>query len=262
MRSSLRGGFDSWRRASSGHGFSHAEKARRHQGALAPEVCPSAAKAAREREGVASLTARLKSCPDGLRKGFAIASNVFVPVIFLAACVAALAQTPNYRGIGRAPTEQEIRSQDFAISVDGHELPPGRGTAREGAPLYAQKCAACHGQNLEGSPLGPRLEGGKGSLTTTRPVKTIGSYWSFATSIWDYIHRAMPRNQEGTLTADQVYALTAFLLFRNEIIPEGDVMDAQSLPKIQMPFRNGFLPQQLEDLPDPRKRGCRMGHCP
>lgn len=186
--------------------------------------------------------------------------------VFWIACgfssIGAQAQTPNYRGIGRAPTDLEVRAWDIAIEVDGKELPPGRGTAREGAPLFAQKCAACHGQNLEGSQFGPALMGGKGSMTTTRPVKTIGSYWSFATSIWDYINRAMPRNQEGTLTAEQVYALTAFLLFRNEIIQEGDVMDAQSLPKIQMPFRNGFLPQRLEDIPDPRKRGCRIGHCP
>jgi len=182
--------------------------------------------------------------------------------VFWTAGASALAQTPTYRGIGRAPTDQEVRAWDISIEVDGKELPPGRGTARDGAPLFAQKCAACHGPELQGSPLAPPLVGGKGTLTTTRPVKTIGSYWSFATSIWDYINRAMPRNQEGTLTADQVYALTAFLLFRNEIIQEGDVMDAQSLPKIQMPFRNGFVPQRLEDLPDPRKRGCRIGHCP
>ena len=188
--------------------------------------------------------------------------NRLVPVILLAASIAAQAQTPNYRGIGRSPTAQETQAQDFAVSVDGKELPAGRGTAREGAPLFAQKCAGCHGPELQGSPLGPALMGGKGSLTTTRPQKTIGSYWSFSTSIWDYINRAMPRNQEGTLTHDQVYALTAFLLFRNEIIQEGAVMDAQSLPKIQMPFRNGFLPQRLEDLPDARKRGCRIGHCP
>ena len=104
-------------------------------------------------------------------------------------------QTPSYQGIGRAPSEQEIRSQDFAVGVDGTELPAGRGTAREGAPLYAQKCAACHGPELQGSPLGPALMGGKGTMTTARPAKTIGSYWSFATSIWDYINRAMPRNQ-------------------------------------------------------------------
>ena len=174
----------------------------------------------------------------------------------------AQSQTPNYSGVGRAATDQEVRAWDNSIEVDGKELPPGRGTATEGAPLYAQKCAACHGPELQGSALGPALAGGKGTLTTARPQKTIGSYWSFATSIWDYINRAMPRHQEGTLTPDQVYALTAFLLFRNEIIKEGDVMNAQSLPKIEMPGRNVFLPQRLEDIPDPRKRGCRIGHCP
>jgi cytochrome c len=259
MRSSHRSSFDSLVGVSSGHGFSHAEETRSAFRALAPEVrndinlsFRSAAKAARI---VGSLTARLKSCPDG-------SLYARVLVILLAACVSVQAQTPNYRGIGRAATDQEIRSQDFSIEVDGKELPPGRGTAREGAPLFAQKCAACHGQNLEGTALGPRLEGGKGTLTTTRPVKTIGSYWSFATSIWDYINRAMPRNQEGTLTHDQVYALTAYLLYKNEIIREGDVLDRETLPKIQMPGRNVFLPQRLEDLNDPRKRGCRIGHCP
>jgi hypothetical protein len=91
---------------------------------------------------------------------------------------------------------------------------------------------------------------------------TIGSYWPFATTIWDYIHRAMPQNQEGTLRADEVYALTAFLLYRNGIIQESDVMDAKSLPKVQMPNRNGFIPPRLEDISDIQKRACRLGHCP
>ena len=99
--------------------------------------------------------------------------------VLLMACVAVQAQTPNYRGIGRGPTEQEIRAQDFSVSVDGKELPAGRGTAREGAPLFAQKCAGCHGPELQGSPLAPALVGGKGTMTSTHPLKTIGSYWSF-----------------------------------------------------------------------------------
>ena len=176
--------------------------------------------------------------------------------------VAGLAQTPTYRNVGRSPTEQEIRAWDIAISTDGKELPPGRGTAKEGALLYGKLCAACHGQNLEGSPLGTALVGGKGTLATTRPVKSIGSYWAFATTVWDYINRSMPRNQEGSLQPDEVYALTAFVLYRNEIIQESDVLDARSLPKIQMPNRNGFIPPRLEDIADPRKRGCRLGHCP
>ena len=173
-----------------------------------------------------------------------------------------LAQTPNYGNLGRTPTEQEIRAWDIAISLDGKELPPGSGNAQQGAPLYAGKCAGCHGPNLEGTRLAPRLAGGKGTINTTHPQKSIGSYWPFATSIWDYVNRAMPRYQEGTLTADQVYAITAYLLFRNGIIQETDVMNAQSLPKVQMPNRNGFIPPRLEDIPDTNKRGCRFGICP
>ena len=172
------------------------------------------------------------------------------------------AQTPTYSKVGRTPSGEEIRAWDIAVGPDGKELPPGRGTAKEGALLYGKLCAACHGQNLEGSPLGTALVGGKGTLATTRPVKSIGSYWAFATTVWDYINRSMPRNQEGSLQPDEVYALTAFVLYRNEIIQESDVMDARSLPKIQMPNRNGFVPPRLEDIPDARKRGCRLGHCP
>ncbi len=183
-------------------------------------------------------------------------------VVLILCCVAGAAQTPTYSHVGRTPSEEEIRAWDIAIGVDGTELPPGSGTAREGAPLYASQCAACHGPNLEGSPMGKALAGGEGTLTSAHSVETIGSYWAFATSIWDYINRAMPLHQEGTLGADQVYALTAYLLYRNDIIPESDVMDAQSLPKVRMPNREGFIPQRVEDIPDIQKRGCRAGHCP
>ncbi len=183
-------------------------------------------------------------------------------MVLILSCASAPAQTPTYRNVGRTPTEEEIRAWDTAISLDGTELPPGSGTAREGASLYASKCAACHGQNLEGSPLGSALAGGKGTLTSAHPVETIGSYWAFATPIWDYINRAMPLHQEGTLSADQVYALTASLLYRNDIIPESDVLDAQSLPKVRMPNREGFIPRRVEAIPDMQKRGCRAGHCP
>jgi mono/diheme cytochrome c family protein len=158
--------------------------------------------------------------------------NLLAPGMVLAACMAALAQTPHYGGVGRAPSEQEIRAWDIAIAVDGKELPPGSGTPAQGEKIYARKCVACHGQSLEGTPLGPPLVGGKGTLNTPHPLRTIGSYWPFATSVWDYINRAMPRNQERSLSADEVYALTAFLLFRNGIISESAVMDAKSLPKV------------------------------
>ena len=183
-------------------------------------------------------------------------------VVLILCCVTAAAQTRTYSHVGRTPTDEEIRSWDISIGVDGRELPPGSGSARQGAPLYANKCVSCHGPNLEGSPMGRALVGGKGTLTTNHSVETIGSYWAFATSIWDYINRAMPLYQEETLTADQVYALTAFLLYRNDIIQESDVMDARSLPKVRMPNRDGFIPSRLEDIPDMQKRDCRAGHCP
>jgi mono/diheme cytochrome c family protein len=170
--------------------------------------------------------------------------NFLVSAVWLAACVVALAQTTTYH-LGRAPTEEEITSWDIAIGPEGKELPPGSGTAKEGAAIYAQKCAQCHGPDGTKAqfPLGP-LVGGKGTLTTPNPVKSIGSYWPFATSLWDYINRAMPRFAEGSLKTNEVYALTAFLLYKNDIIKENDVIDSKSLPKVQMPNRNGFFPAE------------------
>jgi hypothetical protein len=190
-------------------------------------------------------------------------SNLLVPVAAaLAACAAALAQTPTYSNVGRTPSKEEVRTWDISIGPEGKELPPGSGTAKEGAEIYAKKCATCHGPSGEGGQLAPRLLGGKGTLGTLYPVRTIGSYWPFATTIWDYINRAMPLNQGGSLSASEVYALTAFLLYRNDIILESDVIDANSLPKVRMPNRNGFLPERLEEINGSHQRGCRLGHCP
>ena len=169
----------------------------------------------------------------GLAVAMAVAMNV--------ACVAAAAQTPAYN-LGRTPTAEEIRKWDIAVGPEGKELPPGSGTARQGAEIYGKKCVSCHGPTLEGSLLGSRLVGGKGTLTSVKPVKTIGSYWPFATTIWDFINRAMPPKQEGSLSPDDVYALTAFILYKNDILQESDVLDAQSLPKVPMPNRSGFFP--------------------
>jgi cytochrome c len=182
--------------------------------------------------------------------------------MLLLSSAAAWAQAPNYKGVGRAPTQDEIRAWDDAIGPAGKELPPGSGNAKDGAEIFATKCALCHGPGGEGSTLGPRLVGGKGTLKSAQPVLTVGSYWPFATTIYDYVRRAMPRGQEGSLQPDELYSLTAFLLFKNDIIKETDVIDAQTLPKVQMPNRNGFIPQQLEDIHDIKKRGCRRGHCP
>jgi hypothetical protein len=183
-------------------------------------------------------------------------------ILAFSTCFMASAQTPNYSNVGRTPTEDEVRAWNISIGPSGRELPPGSGTAKDGAKLFASKCSPCHGPSLEGSQLAPRLVGGEGTIGTLQPVRTIGSYWPFATTVWDYINRAMPRNQEGSLRPDEVYSLTAFILYRNGIIQESDVMDAKTLPKVQMPNRNGFVPERLEDIHDLHKRGCLSGHCP
>ena len=153
----------------------------------------------------------------------------------------AAAQTTPTTNLGRAATAAEVQAWDISVGPDGTGLPPGSGTPKDGAAIFARKCAACHGPNGEGG-AEKALVGGKGTLATNNPQKTIGSYWPFAPIVWDYINRAMPRFQEGTLSPDEVYSLTAFLLFRNGVIRENDVMDAKTLPKVQMPNRDGFLP--------------------
>jgi S-disulfanyl-L-cysteine oxidoreductase SoxD len=184
------------------------------------------------------------------------------PVVALAVCVSLSAQSQSYRNVGRTPTPEEIQAMDIAIGTDGKELPPGNGNAKTGARIFAEKCAACHGEKQEGSSQAPALVGGKGTLTSLHPMMTAGSYWPFATTVFDYIRRAMPRYQEGSLKADEVYSLTAFILYRNDIIKEDDVVDAAALPKIVMPNRNGFIPQNLDEIHDWKKRGCKIGHCP
>jgi cytochrome c len=154
--------------------------------------------------------------------------------------VPGLAQSQTY-GVGRTPTVEEIRAWDISIGPTGEELPPGRGSAKEGAPLYRAKgCAGCHGATgLEGkapilkSKAGPDVElWARGRILPLRSP--------FATTVWDYINRAMPLNREGTLTADEVYSLTAFLLYINGVIPEDEVLDARSLPKVKMPIGDNY----------------------
>ena len=183
-------------------------------------------------------------------------------VLGVAACAAAFAQAPNYSNLGRTPSKEEIQAWNQSIGPQGKELPPGSGTAKEGEKIFAGKCAACHGPAGEGSQLAPRLIGGRGALNIPTPSRTLANYWPFATTVWDYINRAMPPKQEGSLRAGDVYALTAFLLYRNEIVPESLVLDAKSLPAVKMPNRDGFVPQGLGDIHDLQGRGCRAGHCP
>ena len=183
-------------------------------------------------------------------------------VCSLAVCAAAFAQTQSYSNVGRTPTKEEMQAWNQSIGPEGKELPPGSGTAKEGEKVFSEKCAVCHGPAGEGSQLAPRLVGGRAPLNTPTPSRTLANYWPFATTIWDYINRAMPPKQQGSLSAGDVYALTAFILYRNEIIPETQVIDAASLPKVKMPNRDDFIPHDLNDIHDLRARGCSAGHCP
>lgn len=171
-------------------------------------------------------------------------SSLLAAVIALSACVTTLAQGPTYQ-LGRSPSQEEMRPGDLAISPEGKELPPGSGTAKEGATVYAQKCALCHGPNATGSP----LHRGLIPLGNAKPVKISGSLVPYATTVWDFINRAMPSTKPGSLTAAEVYAVTAYVLYRNDIVTETDVLDARSLPKIRMPNRDNFIPAQPEWKP-------------
>lgn len=186
---------------------------------------------------------------------------LFATLLFCCAVPAvSWAQAP-YKNVGRAATLDEIKALDISVGISGKELPPGSGTAVDGAKIFENKCAVCHGAGGEGG-IGSALVGGKGTLTSQHPVRTIGSYWPFATTVYDYINRAMPKGQGLSLKPNEVYALTALLLYKNDIIKETNIIDAKSLPKIQMPNRNGFIPVRVEDIPDIQKRGCQIGNCP
>jgi S-disulfanyl-L-cysteine oxidoreductase SoxD len=143
-------------------------------------------------------------------------------------------------GIGRQATPQEIAGWDIDVSQNGAGLPPGRGDARQGEAIFAEKCASCHGARGEGKPM-DRLVGGLGTLRDKKPEKTVGSYWPYATTLFDYVRRAMPLNAPQSLTPDEVYAVSAYVLFLNGIVPLDTTLDADNLAKINMPNRNGFV---------------------
>ena len=176
------------------------------------------------------------------------------PYVLIAAALAILAsvavqaQGPTYQ-LGRVPSAEEIKARDIAISPEGKELPPGRGTAVEGAAVYTQKCAACHGPNATGS----ALHRGLVPLGNAKPVKIPFSLVPYATTVWDFINRAMPQSNPGSLKPDEVYAVTAYVLYRNDVIKETDVLDATSLPKVHMPNRDNFLPVQPEWNPKAKR---------
>jgi mono/diheme cytochrome c family protein len=165
-----------------------------------------------------------------------------VPWLAAALVMAALqpAAAQDGPGLGAPIAAEEYAAWDISIQPDGEGLPPGSGTAAVGAQVYAAKCVACHGEEGANGP-NDRLVGGHGTLTSLQQVRTIGSFWPYATTVFDYIRRAMPFQAPQSLTDDEVYALTAYLLFKNGIIEENAVMDARTLPQVEMPNRDGFL---------------------
>lgn len=158
-----------------------------------------------------------------------------------------IAEEPLRYGFGRPATAAEIAAWNIDIDPTGAGLPPGQGTVQQGAAVYANKCAACHGPTGTEGPK-DRLVGGQGSLATDNPIKTIGSFWPYATTLYDYIHRAMPLNAPQSLTPDEVYAVVAWLLHQNDIVPAGAVIDATTLPVVKMPNREGFVSDPRPDL--------------
>lgn len=176
-------------------------------------------------------------------------SSAFLLGLFLAS--GSLAQT---YGLGKPATEREIAGWNIDVSPDGKGLPPGSGTAAGGKALFERHCAACHGMKGEGKPA-DRLAGGIGTLNTASPVMTVGSYWPYATTVYDYINRSMPIPAPQSLKPDEVYAITAYVLFLSGIVGENEVLDAARLPGVQMPNRNGFV---ADPRPDLHNTPCRV----
>ena len=174
-------------------------------------------------------------------------------VCAIAIAAVSAAQTPARFGIGRPATPEEIAARDIDIGPDGAGLPPGRGTAADGAPIYAARCAGCHGKTGKEGPndvLVGRLPGDEFTFARDpKAPKTIGSYWPYATTVFDYIRRAMPPDKPGSLKDEEVYNLTAYLLALNDLIPADAVIDAPSLPKVKMPAHDRFKPDTRTERP-------------
>jgi cytochrome c len=184
-----------------------------------------------------------------------------VSLWFDPACLAADAP---WAGLGRAATPQEIAAWDIDVKPDGTGLPPGRGTVAQGQATYDAKCASCHGTFGESNQY-LQLAGGVGTLGSDNPVRTTGSKLNYAPTLWDYINRAMPFQAPKSLTADEVYALTAYVLYLNEIVPEDAALDRGSIVRVSLPNRAGFSTRhgfmRVDGEPDVRAQAC-MRDCP
>jgi len=186
----------------------------------------------------------------------ALAALALAAVLFAAA---AEAQTTSRFGYGRTPSPEEIAGWDIDIDAKGRGLPQGRGSVKDGEDLYITHCANCHGEFGEGAGRYPEIAGGKGTLASEDPRKTVGSFWPYATTLFDYIRRTMPFASPQTLTNDELYSITAYVLALNDIVKEDVTLDAASLPKIVMPNARGFI-SGGDPRPDARNEPC-MKNC-
>lgn len=167
-------------------------------------------------------------------------NKITLLLISILAGINSFAEVPAGPGLGQAATADEISRWDIGVMPDGEGLPPGQGTVTEGKIIYQQQCLSCHGQNGLGDSA-DQLAGAKMDLTSDYPEQTIGTYWPYATTLFDMIRRSMPMTSPGSLSNDQVYAVTAYLLYLNNIINESAVMNADTLPDVKMPNRDGFI---------------------
>jgi mono/diheme cytochrome c family protein len=162
--------------------------------------------------------------------------------IFAGAVAAALLVLPAYAfDFGRPASPDEIKPWDIDVRPDGKGLPDGSGAVAHGKEVFAENCAACHGDNGQGG-IKDRLVGGQGTLASDKPIKTVGSFWPYATTLFDYIHRAMPYQAPGSLSVDDYYAVAAYVLSLNGILPPDGKLDKATLPMVRMPNRDGFIP--------------------
>ncbi len=173
----------------------------------------------------------------------------------LALASASQAQAQSRYGIGRAATPAEIAGWNIDIDRDGNNLPPGNGSVSQGHEIFDAQCAACHGSKGEGG-VGDQLVGGQGTLATAKPVRTVGSFWPYATTLFDYIRRAMPQNAPQSLSNEEVYAVSAYVLNLNRLLPADATLDAATLKAIKMPNRGMFVG---DPRPDIRNPACMTG---
>jgi cytochrome c len=155
---------------------------------------------------------------------------------------------PQPLGIGRVATRDEIKGWDIDVRPDGHGLPPGKGSVKQGEALYQERCAACHGEFGEGKDRWPALIGGAGKLTDDDPKKGVGNYWPYATTLFDYTKRAMPFGNAQSLTDDEVYAITAYVLHLSDVLKDDAVLDREALLKIKLPNAGNFIPDPRPDV--------------